>query len=51
MHMCTYICIYMNLCSFVRLWIDNSNPYILQYGVATISRLPKNISLFCKRAL
>jgi len=25
---------------------DNS-----KYGVATISRLPKNISLFCKRAL
>jgi len=40
---------------FGKLWafVKNSSQgrQILMYDVATISRLPKNIGLFCKRAL
>jgi len=36
-----------------RIWIyyDNKYTYIYRYGVATISRMLKNIGLFCKRDL
>jgi len=33
-------------------WASNGSKEMgLAYGVATISRMPKNIGLFCKRAL
>jgi len=41
---CVYICIYtyMYICIYTRTYV---------YGLATISRMLKNIRLFCKRAL
>jgi len=42
----------LRLIQIVEIVVDcNSRLQIVHYGVATISRLLKNIGLFCKRAL
>jgi len=41
---CVYLCIFYGGPDVLNLWV-------LNYEVAMISRLPKNIGLFCKRAL
>jgi len=47
-----YMYIYMYIEVKVRVCTLQWHPHIfLEYEVATISRLPKNVGLFCKRAL
>ena len=54
---CIYVCV-CGVCALVRLCEcvclsvieDKSDAMVKAYEVATISRLPENLVLFCKRA-
>ena len=52
-----YICTHIHICTYIHIyiytdgeWMGEFNPFLV-HEVATISRLPKNRGLFCKRAL
>ena len=48
----THVCVNDVMCTNESAWCTFEwVPSHVRYGVATISRLPKNIGLFCKRAL
>ena len=58
MCVCVCVCVHVCVCVFVCVFRFAHDPvtlhswfHLLTYGVATISRLPKNIGLICKRAL
>ena len=58
MCVCVCVCEHLCVCVFVCVFRFAHDPvtlhswfHLLTYGVATISRLPKNIGLICKRAL